>query len=225
MKEYSLGKIISKSKYFLFVFLLFVIVVAYFLVRYDRLEGTVIVNSTWTPFQDIFFKYVTYLGGGETAIAVIIFLILFYSLRSGLIALLTFVFTAGITQFLKRVVFSNVMRPFIELWGEFKRGELHLVLAEEFMKKGNSFPSGHTTSAFSVFLILTLFAKKPIWGLIFGCIAVLASYSRVYLSQHFFEDIFLGSIIGVLGTIGVYYVVQQKKWWLKLEMPLIKFKK
>lgn len=217
--------IISKSKYFLFIFLIFLMSVAYFLVRYDKLEGTRVINNTWTAFQDVFFKYFTYLGGGETAVLIVLVLLLFFSVRKGLIALFGFAFTALFTQFLKRVLFSDTMRPFIELYREFTSGELHLSLAQEMMKKGNSFPSGHTTSAFSVFLIITLFSKNPKLGLLFGFIAALASYSRVYLAQHFFEDIFLGSIIGVFGSLIVYYLFLKNKWWLKLDKPLIKFSK
>ena len=129
-----------------------------------------------------------------------------------------------ITQFLKHVVFSDVMRPFIGLWDEFKNGDLHLVLSEDLMKKGFSFPSGHTTSAFSLFLILALFVKKPIFGAVLALFAILASYSRVYLSQHYFEDIFLGSIIGVLGTLFVYFVFEKKNWLKENDKPLIKWK-
>lgn len=211
-----------KSKYFLLLYFIFLIIIATILVRYSNAEGTILVNSTWTPFQDYFFTYFTYLGGGETAIIIVLFLALFISLRKSAIALSSFVFTAIITQFLKHIIFPSAMRPFIGLWSEFQSGELHLVLSENLMKKGNSFPSGHTTSAFSVFFVLVLFLKKPIWGFLLGVFAILASYSRVYLSQHYFEDVFLGSIIGVLGTLFVYFLFEKKKWLRKVNKPLIK---
>ncbi|MCT4582184.1 MAG: phosphatase PAP2 family protein [Flavobacteriales bacterium] len=218
-------KIIKSSKYFVLVYVLFLVGVVYLLMNFSRLEGTVLVNQTWTPVQDVFFKYCTYLGGGETAIIVVCLLLLFSGVRNGVIALVSFGVTAGATQFLKRIVFPEVMRPYIALWDEFKEGELHLVLSEELMKKGHSFPSGHTTSAFSVFLILTLFAKRPRLGIVFASIAVLASYSRVYLSQHFFEDIFVGSMIGVFGTFVVYFLFEKTGWLKGVEQPLIKLKK
>jgi membrane-associated phospholipid phosphatase len=37
------------------------------------------------------------------------------------------------------------------------------------------------------------------------CLALVASYSRVYLSQHFFGDIYAGSVIGVGSTLALYY--------------------
>ncbi len=225
MKEGIIQKIVNSSKYFVLVYILFLVTVAVLLLKFSRLEGTMIVNHTWTSFQDVFFKYFTYLGGGETAIVVVLLLFMFYSVRSGVIALVSFAVTAGVTQFFKRVVFPNVMRPYIELYSEFQRDELHLALSEELMKKGNSFPSGHTTSAFSVFFILTLFSKKPELGILFGCIAVLASYSRVYLSQHFFEDIFVGSMIGVVGTFVVYFTFEKMNWLKGKQRPLIKTKK
>lgn len=213
-----------QSKYFLLLYLIFLIAVGTILVSYSRAEGTIIVNETWTPFQDVFFKYFTHLGGGLTAIVIVVALALFVSLRKSVIALSSFVFTAIITQFLKHVVFPDVMRPFIGLWSEFQSGELHLVLTDDLMKRGNSFPSGHTTSAFSLFLILALFVKKPVWGLALGLVAIFASYSRVYLSQHYFEDIFLGSIIGVSGTFFIYFLFEKKGWLANIDKPLIKLK-
>ncbi|MCA1759425.1 MAG: phosphatase PAP2 family protein, partial [Bacteroidales bacterium] len=78
-----------------------------------------------------------------------------------------------------------------------------------------SFPSGHTATAFSVFLMLALITKNR-WGklaLFFG--AVVVAYSRVYISQHFLVDITAGSIISVLLMVLSFYWV--KKWdkpWL-----------
>ncbi len=61
----------------------------------------------------------------------------------------------------------------------------------------NSFPSGHTITAFAIFIILALIVKKNYLKVFFTTIAILAGFSRVYLSQHFLEDIFSGALIGI----------------------------
>ena len=61
----------------------------------------------------------------------------------------------------------------------------------------NSFPSGHTITAFAIFIILAMVVKKQYLKVLFTLTAILAGFSRVYLSQHFLEDIFLGALIGV----------------------------
>lgn len=217
-----LKKIKVKVHFFVFLYVVFLIGVSYMLINYSRNEGTILVNGSWTELQDLIFIYSTHLGGGQITLITVVIFALFLSVRKSIVIFSSFIFTAIITQLLKHVVFPDAMRPFIELWDGFKSGDLHLALSEELMKKGNSFPSGHTTSAFSLFIILTLFSKKPAYGLFFGSLAILASYSRVYLAQHFFEDIFLGSIIGILGTLLVYFVFEHKEWLKKLDSPLIK---
>ena len=195
------------------------------LVNYSAKEGTILANQTWTEFQDVFFTYITHLGDGIVAVLVILLILVFSNIRNGLIALFSFLFTAITTQFLKHVIFDDAMRPFIQLWDEFKYGNLHLVLPEELMKKGNSFPSGHTTTAFSIFIILTILAKRPVLGIGFAIVAMLTSYSRVYLGQHFFEDIFLGSLIGVFGTLLIYFIFEKKNYFSNLNHSLLKKKK
>lgn len=214
----SLFSIIKSSKYFLLVYFLFLLTIGFLIVYLDKLEGSILINKTWSNFQDVFFEYITHLGDGKTAILVVLLLFI-NNMRNGFIALFCFVFTASITQFLKHIVFPKVMRPFIELWDKFQSNEMHLVLSEDLMKRGNSFPSGHTTSAFSLFLILSIFLKKPLLGAIFGVLAVLSGYSRVYLSQHFLEDIFWGSIIGVFGTIFIVVLFESNGWLKTYEKP------
>jgi membrane-associated phospholipid phosphatase len=65
----------------------------------------------------------------------------------------------------------------------------------------DSFPSGHTVTAFSTAVVLTYLAKNKNWGVLFLVVAIMVGYSRMYLSEHFFEDVTAGSVLGVLLTV------------------------
>lgn len=64
----------------------------------------------------------------------------------------------------------------------------------------NSFPSGHTTGAFSFMCFLTCMLPNSSrnLGFLFFLLALCTAYSRVYLAAHFFVDVYVGSIIGVV---------------------------
>jgi membrane-associated phospholipid phosphatase len=64
----------------------------------------------------------------------------------------------------------------------------------------HSFPSGHTVTAFSAGVVITYLAKNKAWGAVLLFAALMVGYSRMYLSQHFFEDVTVGSVVGVLIT-------------------------
>jgi undecaprenyl-diphosphatase len=59
-----------------------------------------------------------------------------------------------------------------------------------------SFPSTHAATAFAAATILTFFDKKRKWFYYF--IAILISYSRIFLGCHYFFDVFIGGLIGYL---------------------------
>jgi undecaprenyl-diphosphatase len=59
-----------------------------------------------------------------------------------------------------------------------------------------SFPSTHAAGAFAGAAILAVFDKKRRW-LYYG-IALLVSYSRIYLFCHYFLDTFFGAFVGYL---------------------------
>tara|TARA_Y100001970_G_scaffold273445_1_gene371690 strand:+ start:7329 stop:7889 length:561 start_codon:yes stop_codon:yes gene_type:complete len=63
-----------------------------------------------------------------------------------------------------------------------------------------SFPSGHTTAAFSG----AMFIQKK-YGLKYGApslaLASFVGYSRVYADKHYWEDVVVGASIGILGNI------------------------
>ena len=59
-----------------------------------------------------------------------------------------------------------------------------------------SFPSTHAATALAAATILTFFDKKRRW--FYYSIAVLISYSRIYLGCHYFFDVLAGTFIGWL---------------------------
>lgn len=62
--------------------------------------------------------------------------------------------------------------------------------------KDFSFPSTHAATAFAAATILTFFDKKRAW--FYYLIAILISYSRIYLGCHYLLDVVIGAIIGRL---------------------------
>jgi membrane-associated phospholipid phosphatase len=68
----------------------------------------------------------------------------------------------------------------------------------------NSFPSGHTTTAFAIFTLIAFIGSNkkisPLWIVV----ASLTGYSRSYLFQHFPEDILGGAIVGVVSSTVAY---------------------
>jgi membrane-associated phospholipid phosphatase len=76
----------------------------------------------------------------------------------------------------------------------------------------HSFPSGHTVTAFSTAIIIAYWAKKKFWGFPLLLLAALVGYSRMYLSQHFFEDVTAGSTIGVVVTVVWLWWVENRQF-------------
>jgi lipopolysaccharide/colanic/teichoic acid biosynthesis glycosyltransferase len=205
----AIGTNLKKQWVFFSLYLAFILLLLGFLNSFEKIEGHKLINSNWSELQDSIFPFVTYIGDGAMA-GLVILVLLFYKLRFAFMAMVSFALSAGITQFLKLKIFPNSDRPFLEMWEYFHSGDGHLV-ADVIMRRGNSFPSGHTTSAFSIFCLLTLITNKKWLGAVFFLLAALAGFSRVYLSQHFVEDVLLGSLIGTGVTLIVVSLFQSKK--------------
>ena len=71
----------------------------------------------------------------------------------------------------------------------------------------NSLPSGHSTSAFTTFLCLALIIENKAMKFGLFMMALTVGFSRVYLSQHFLNDVYAGSLIGVITSFLIYQFI------------------
>lgn len=181
---------------FLAICLLFIVTGLILIMITDKIQ----LHLSWNQFVggswDDFFKFITHLGDGIAAVILIVIGALFCKnkIASLSFGLSVFLLSGLITQLLKRLVFSDVLRP----TGVFGEHQLKLVEGVD-MHTAFSFPSGHSTAAFATFAVLCFFFRtQKKLQLVFGLIAILTAFSRVYLSQHFTEDIVVGGFIAIL---------------------------
>lgn len=64
----------------------------------------------------------------------------------------------------------------------------------------HSFPSGHTTSATSMAVVLS--AANPGLAPGFALLALLVAFSRMYLGHHYPSDVLAGAVLGTLSGTG-----------------------
>lgn len=186
-------KFIQENKFILVLFALWVITGLTVILTTTKFELHLVFNQYHNLFFDQFFKYITYLGGGFGIILCLLFLIITKKPRKLILLVILFYgIGMGVVQLSKHVVLHHVKRP--TAVAETKEVTLRTVEGVH-LRKSKSFPSGHATEIFFSFGILVYINKKNWLKICLFLFAIIAAYSRVYLSQHFFEDIFTGSIV------------------------------
>ena len=184
-----------------FLFYALLLVVVGILQAYHNQESLMQwVNAHNSPVADVFFTYATYFGDGAFFIIVCVVLLI-YNQRIGVMAFASFAFSSGASLFLKLIVFPDRLRPL----KFFEHSTYQYRIIEGLnIYSYNSFPSGHTTTAFAVFSLLAFIDKSKGRGWVWILLAALTGYSRVYLFQHFVEDAYVGSLIGTVTSVLVY---------------------
>lgn len=200
------------NAYFIFPALLFVAMFAFFAFYFPKGEPELWINRNTNHYSDRFFLYATEGGHGLFFAAVVIALLF---VRVGYAAALAFagLLSALITQTMKRLVYADAPRP-----PKFFEGlDLHFVSGSEILYK-YSFPSGHTMSAFACMFLLAHLLREKKWGMPLALLAGAVGLSRVYLLKHFFLDVFIGSGVGLLIALFIYYAIfpAARKWNYKL---------
>lgn len=183
--------------YYLFLVLGFIV-----LILTEKGDSLIWLNTHHNRALDIFFKYWTHLGDG-LIFAFLGILFLLTSYYRTFVLIVAVISQTIVIQGLKRFVFGDVVRP--KLYFE-NFESLYLVPGVD-IHTSNSFPSGHTATAFTVAVLLSLMLRRTNLTALLMVMAILVGVSRVYLLQHFFVDIYFGSLIGFLIGLIVYYLM------------------
>jgi len=148
-------------------------------------------NLGW--WADQFFSVFTQLAEGWIWIPYLIIVFGWFK-KDFVFILLNFLTSTLLTQLPKNYIWPDVNRP---IASGIPLSKIHTVTGVE-VHTYNSFPSGHTATAFSLLLLTVYFFpnKKVFW--IAAIYALLCAYSRVYLGQHFPIDLAGGIIAAIL---------------------------
>jgi len=176
-------------------------------------KGDFSLNSKYSESGDFFFKYISYIGDGIFVIILTLVILLSFSPRLAII--IAFVYSSGgiLAQIIKRI--ANTPRP--RLLFE-NLTTIHYVDGVD-VYSFHSFPSGHATTAFGVFLILSIFTKNNYLKPFYFLCAFAVGISRIYLMQHFLVDVYFGSLLGIIVALVCYYSIMNWNslnfaWWI-----------
>ena len=191
-----------------FSFLL-ALVVTVFVFLYGKEKSFLMVNNNYSLKADYFFNYVTYLGDSLIWIPLFVYVLIYK--RDFFIAILSaLIICTIITHVFKRVIFIDEPRP-LRLLHDLARA---VPLLEGRNNYVNSFPSGHTSTAFTFALLLAFLVQRNFAIYVFPLIAFLVGYSRVYLAQHFVTDVLAGIFVGIVSSylaLVIYDYFHRKK--------------
>lgn len=163
---------------------------------------------------DPFFAYFTHVGDGLVMLALGVVLLGLGKRKLGVMLLLSFLLSGLTVQISKK--YMPEPRPgryFPEINAIHKVYDMPLT-------GNNSFPSGHTTTAFAMFSMLALTNQYRRWQLCFFVLALLVGYSRIYLGHHFFKDVYAGSLCGFISSLLILWLFRNKEFD---EKPLISY--
>lgn len=191
------------------------------ILSFDKIRVHLFINGlVGNDFSDTFYYYITYLGDGRMA-GVILFLVLLVNIRAGIYTGASFLTASIFANLLKYFYFDDATRPhYIFRW--INKLPITYVKGVE-LNIHNSFPSGHATQAFAIFMCLIFISKNPRLKLLYFVVACLTAFSRVYLSQHWLADITAGSLIGTAFSLFYYYVIISKDRFQKLNRSPLNF--
>lgn len=166
------------------------------------------VNQWHAGWSDAVLSVVTHLADGLVPAAIAVVLLFVGTWRTFLLLGLSTGLSAVVVQVLKRQVFADHDRP---VMFAHDMPLLHLVDGIT-MNHHYSFPSGHATCAFAMCLAFAVMdgrlSRAPFWAVL----AALLAFSRVYLSQHFTEDVLAGAALGSVTGILVWSVLYRSRW-------------
>lgn len=172
----------------------------------QNLDGDILLfiqDHVRQPWMDGFWKAVTHLG--DAGVFWIILAIVLLIVKKGRTAGLGAAFALGIGALITNVALKNAVarvRPY-----EVVPGLIRIIGQQHDF----SFPSGHTCASFAAAVALYKTLPRR-WGIACLVLAVLISFSRLYVGVHYPSDVLGGAVIGIFaGWAGAALAQRLKK--------------
>jgi membrane-associated phospholipid phosphatase len=188
---------VKDNPYYFYTYGILLIIGFYFLLNINKGDFVIYFNDWRGSNWDYVFKLFSSMGEGEY-FGLFLLLLAIFRLKYLITGLSVYLVTGAVAQILKNIF--KIPRPKVFFEGT----NLVTYIKDYEIFSWNSFPSGHSTSGFAIFLFLAIITKNKKIGLVYIACAFMVAVSRVYLVQHFLIDIYFGSILGVIFTILVF---------------------
>lgn len=218
-KKISLPDFFRQNIWFFVGLLLFVIIGGVLLFFLETGDAIFYFSGKRSYWGDLFFRYGTEMGEVLVYVVALVAL-LFVGYRYALVIPLLG-FTVSVVAFSMKAFFGHD-RPslYFKKLGLFD--QLTVIEGVRLNGGANSFPSGHTMSAFALYAFLAFcLPYKKGGAVVFFLLALMVGVSRIYLVQHFLKDVYLGAIVGVLIAMTWYYIsLLPKNQWMDGRMSL-----
>ena len=172
---------------------------------YQKIPLQIHINSYTNDHLDTFFLIITKIAEGWGTVPIILYLLI-KDWKKALFICICYGLTAIIAFLLKNYTFGYNHRPF-------GIPELNTLKTYHWIKNYKmptslSFPSGHTTTAFTFAIVVSLLNKNKLFSIIFILIAILVGLSRALLSFHFLLDVVAGAIIGGVTSFIIFVILK-----------------
>ena len=204
-------QIVKENRVFLIGYCLFFLFGIVYQMQYSQLDAIFFFSNNRSVVGNNFFSFWTKIGEYFPWIAIFAY---FGGLKAykKLFQMLSVCALMLIVMSILKMSFAHP-RPFSVLENVGMLNKINFVgRIEDVLKGDTSFPSGHTMSAFALWTSMAIFFRKnDIWAFSFLIVAILVGVSRVYLVQHFPEDVLLGSFLGVFIAFFVDYFFERKQ--------------
>jgi len=189
--------IVKKNLSFFLVWILLIFLGSAFILVYPKPEFFIILNKFHIRPLDYFFRMVTFLGDGIFIIITALFFFLKKNRALSFMIISSYLISGIVVKALKN--FFPVPRP--AMYFQLNNISYTNFLDGVTLHNYYSFPSGHTASAFALVASVAMVSTNKKWGGLLAISAAIIGYSRIYLGQHFPEDVVAGMAIGAISSV------------------------
>ena len=202
LKKIVLSLTESNKKFVIYYIIL--LIVSILLFNFFDKKIAILIKENNNSIKDIF-NYITYFGKGELYLVPPLIIYFIYKNKNknratASLILFNAVLFSGIFVNLLKVIFARY-RPRMLDSGEYGFSWF------DFGHSVASFPSGHSATALSAFVVFALIIPK--FRNLFIFVGIIIALSRIVVGAHYLSDVIVGGIIGASFALTIYNM--QKK--------------